>query len=118
MTDNALKPCPFCGSDLVLVHETDWSTPPTWSAHCCNKECPLNGAKFTRAAAIAAWNTRTPTPTPPASDQVERVAEEYAKKIAHEWMQCQRNKMAMPLSAITSYVRAAIAAIRDTKGGV
>ena len=114
MADNALKPCPFCGYDLVLVHETDWSDPPTWSVHCVNKDCPLHGAKLTRADAVAAWNARTPAPTP-ASDQVERVARALC------WHDYDGDPDMLPLvndnwRHWSDAARAAIAAIRDTKG--
>jgi Lar family restriction alleviation protein len=50
MSRTKLLPCPFCGSDNVIVVLDNW-------AHChkCNAESGPTGGK---AAAIAAWNRR------------------------------------------------------------
>lgn len=57
--------CPHCGQ-APTVHECDWSEPPTWSVICGCTGCTHE----TAAAAIAAWNTRTP----PSEEEVERAA--------------------------------------------
>ena len=47
-----LKPCPFCGSDRVMI-----TRPITWQAWCAN--CKAIGPwKVEKQDAIAAWNRR------------------------------------------------------------
>ena len=57
----ALKPCPFCGSDFVLVHRAYPLRPAKYSVLCC--EC-IKGSyptfRSTKAFAISAWNRRKP----------------------------------------------------------
>jgi Lar family restriction alleviation protein len=61
--DEALKPCPFCGSPPMpdYCSTTDG---PAYSFHCHAKDCPAwpNVQGETEAEAIAAWNTRAGEP--------------------------------------------------------
>ena len=74
-----LKPCPFCGKaptpDYSAIEGED-----TYLFHCQNGECPAwpNVSGETEAAAITAWNTRSPV----TDEMVERAAkalEPFAK---------------------------------------
>lgn len=67
MSTNALPPllsCPFCGSDgkIDTVNPSD----SVYRAECQNALCLTTSCSTywhkTEAAAIAAWNTRTPDP--------------------------------------------------------
>ena len=53
----ALKPCPFCGSEADIAYNTKFG----WSVYCTNDRCFMNtltmGTDFEEAA-IAAWNRR------------------------------------------------------------
>lgn len=66
----ALKPCPFDQGEarwhLTFIDNDDWG----W-VECL--KCGASGRHNYRADAIAAWNTRSPSPEPSAED-VERVA--------------------------------------------
>ena len=54
MSEDRLKPCPFCGSRVMRVKRSDkWG----WFVSCT---CAAVGpGAHTRNDAIAAWNTRT-----------------------------------------------------------
>ena len=64
MSDETLKPCPFCKSEAVLdkVDEGADYRPWFWyTVHCSNRDCvcaDLCHEYETEAEAIAAWNTR------------------------------------------------------------
>lgn len=58
-----LKPCPFCGGDVV-VHESKDSQ-PTYDIHCQTKDCYVSGNEWDciwehpdKAVLIEMWNTR------------------------------------------------------------
>jgi len=50
--NDALIPCPFCGSDVIGV------TLPNFDIECKNLKCSLKLSYVTMADAIATWNTR------------------------------------------------------------
>lgn len=56
-----LLPCPFCGDARAFVHENDWCEPSEWDVgcHACGSS---TGGCTTREMAIAAWNSRSPSP--------------------------------------------------------
>lgn len=58
---NGLKPCPFCGSGVILSDENETGQ---FSPTCRNSDCPeyFHGFYDTREEAIAAWNTRAHPP--------------------------------------------------------
>lgn len=71
-----LKPCPFCGKPAQLIEDADHHG-GFFELGCPDTECPAHWTFYTdpideRDAAIAKWNTRTPTPTTPeeASDEM------------------------------------------------
>lgn len=55
--DERLKPCPFCGARVALIHNERG-----WSVMCDNDDCkvlPETADTFgTEQAALDAWNTR------------------------------------------------------------
>lgn len=77
MTEERLMPC-GCGGDAVLFQSSDGDVE---YVHClvCAKEGPRH---YSSREAIAAWNTRQPTP---AADEVEAVARAIhgAKMVGH-----------------------------------
>lgn len=61
MTLPALKPCPFCGGEAVLLQSTNLNTPVAsicWMAKC--QECGATRREYTKykRQIIAAWNKR------------------------------------------------------------
>lgn len=68
MSETKLKPCPFCGGVARIDSKRADSTPTngTWSSEArvwryrCEASCCNMHWKFSRDAAIAAWNRRTP----------------------------------------------------------
>ncbi len=54
-----LLPCPFCGSDDVDLTSYAEGHGTTYRVEC---ECDVQGIQNDAIAAIALWNTRTPTP--------------------------------------------------------
>lgn len=53
------RPCPFCGSDRIIVtHMSDW----TMSCHCwnCKAEGPTVSRERKDEDAVQAWNERQP----------------------------------------------------------
>lgn len=74
MTQVELLPCPFCGWRAIV---SDHST-IAWYVECV--ECACDGpVEESREAAIAAWNTRTPSPASPSP-----VAE--GQPVAYRWL--------------------------------
>lgn len=69
---NGLKPCPFCGVVLPLVHN-DFDDLIYYHPRDYD-ECPMDGYTFVRTAAgrIAAWNRRAPVTV--SREDVERAA--------------------------------------------
>ena len=67
LTDETLKPCPFCGGEVALKESIDnpWND-RDWSVSCENEDCLVHShVTFTitdtaRADAVAAWNRRLP----------------------------------------------------------
>ena len=61
MSDETLKPCPFCGSDATLV-EVQINEVQKYDAVCENEDCPVRPALLryskSREDAILKWNTR------------------------------------------------------------
>ena len=71
MTD-ALKPCPFCGSDDVEALDMEGKH------YAVCYDCALEGPFHkSRAAVIAAWNTRAALAAPAVPPDVMRDAERY-----------------------------------------
>ena len=53
--DEALKPCPFCGSEAFThYHELE----ETWSVGCTICQAKIPYVAFTEAEATSVWNTR------------------------------------------------------------
>jgi len=70
MTDKALKPCPFCGSDAHLCQSDDGRY---YSVFCDNDRCGANvGEDFymEKDELVSQWNTR------PQSEEIRAVVEE------------------------------------------
>lgn len=53
----ALKPCPFCGDDTPILHETDWCEPPEFSVHCARCSGSTGGSTD-QTIAVTKWNAR------------------------------------------------------------
>lgn len=76
--EQLLKSCPFCGREAVWATKGDREFRGPWLAHCREQDCPghqyeqdeqggYTSARFSKAEAITAWNTRiasTPTAEP------------------------------------------------------
>lgn len=70
MSEQDLKPCPFCGGSACLQKGNDWG----YFVECESCVCELgvaycdyggmNGAYVSKESAIAAWNTRADTTVP------------------------------------------------------
>ena len=58
MTENKLKPCPFCGESKLVVAEKIL-TRERWYVHCGNCKC-RTFQYLDRREAIEAWNRRAP----------------------------------------------------------
>lgn len=71
MSEHELKPCPFCGGDLV----GHWTQNSCIVCHHCGAEGPvLEGHAMSHLSSSAAWNTRA-TPPEVAERAEARVAE-------------------------------------------
>ena len=57
--DLALKPCPFCGSDVVAYVQREHAAGPRWAVVCfgCSAEV-YTGTAQQRCQAQAKWNRR------------------------------------------------------------
>jgi len=74
MTHTDLKPCPFCGGEALKCNRV--MLPKAHWVLCKNcGACP--GDRDTEAAAITAWNTRTPDTAPSQSADLIAEAEAY-----------------------------------------
>ena len=112
-TDNALLPCPFCG-DAPERHENQSGV---WFS-CEMNDCAFN-VVTDEDTAIAAWNTRATTPTPPAQTKLsdndhrirvlsemgfshailngEHVVEGHGFKFRHTNLMCLMSRIGMNL---------------------
>jgi len=65
MSDEELKPCPFCGMDWLEVHVKGSERGPAYQVVC--SECGASGpvAEREREVAMTAWNTHHTTFDPP-----------------------------------------------------
>lgn len=82
MTLAALKPCPFCGGDKIIVSQTLDQQGPNWYATCHRATCAFTGYSSTKAEAITAWNTRTGQLVPvPSVERVARVVADYQMSV-------------------------------------
>lgn len=71
MSDTKLKPCPFCGSE-VLLHKGYVS----YSVRC--EICHYEICRRTKEETIARWNTRKPIDR--IVEQLEQQAEQYRRR--------------------------------------
>ena len=63
MTDQPLKPCPFCGGELVNSEGNVQSNKGV--VNCCDCGCSGPHPAYDSQERVIAWNTRTPTPAEP-----------------------------------------------------
>jgi Lar family restriction alleviation protein len=78
MTEPKLKPCPWCGGEVVMPRNIGAAF--HW-VDCV--ECLADGPKTaTRAEAIAAWNRRTPAVS---REELEKRITEEIKRWQEEW---------------------------------
>lgn len=65
-----LLKCPFCGGAPRIIEETPNAYPDFQIFCICEAEPCFSVPKADRERAIAAWNTRAPTPATPGEDRV------------------------------------------------
>lgn len=62
MTNDALKPCPFCGGDADIDEFEGKLLETVFAASCNNDDCPIghkdHGSWPTKTDALNSWNTR------------------------------------------------------------
>jgi len=62
MNKPELKPCPFCGSDNIVVEkETEWCSGDSWAIGCDGNNCMMEVFAHhfeSEKLAIEIWNTR------------------------------------------------------------
>src|SRR5688500_7047112 len=79
-----LKPCPFCGVSEPTIDRNAWPKQPEFYFIEC-RDCPAAMEDETKAAVIAAWNTRTAlTPS-------EEVTKQAWAKVREHVQQCLDN---------------------------
>ena len=61
MNDTELLPCPFCGGEVELRHDTssDYERHWTYTVRCPNQECGCDFGHYEMASQVATkWNRR------------------------------------------------------------
>jgi hypothetical protein len=62
MSDEQLKPCPWCGEKPKVSYHIRKIGTKLWDADCVNDSCVINPClknfQLSRDAAVAQWNTR------------------------------------------------------------
>lgn len=58
MTNNELKPCPFCGGKAIIIRTPNFNALPTYFASCTNCGVEMPRVCQTRQQAIEPWNRR------------------------------------------------------------
>ncbi len=97
MSDQDLKPCPFCGGEAFTQvfephsHSLEFipDYPGSASVECAN--CPCGILKDTLDEAIMTWNTRTPDPM---LEELAGALEEIARCLSHGLQDCRASIIA------------------------
>ena len=60
MKNNKLKPCPFCGSDNIVIYDKSFNSGPYYDIFCRDCEASVRFAdeSETEEGAVNMWNTR------------------------------------------------------------
>lgn len=72
MTNDAIKPCPFCGGDADIDEFEGKLLETVFAASCNNDDCPIghkdHGSWPTKTDALNSWNTRAALAQAPKAD--------------------------------------------------
>lgn len=82
----ALKPCPFCGGAANIMG-SGYGNNTVWSAFCDGeKACNAAIQHLSEAAAIAAWNRRSPeSAVGEERERCAKVVDDYRAKYGGDW---------------------------------
>lgn len=80
-----IKPCPFCGGEAT-VEPWHGGRASKRMVSCCAEDCSANPGVSggTEAQAIAAWNRRSPAPSPASGESAEELSDAEAKRLYEE----------------------------------
>ena len=53
-----LKPCPFCGGEVIMIKPCRGINEGGWEIHCFNESCHSFEGSDSKDILIKAWNTR------------------------------------------------------------
>ena len=91
-TDNALKPCPFCGGAAIRETTKPYKSITMYETGCSNVGCqclPSSMKRFTRQKADEAWNTRAALAADPLSDPRVKALVEVLQWYAEQTRLCR-----------------------------
>lgn len=90
MKNNKLKPCPFCGSDNIVIYDKSFNSGPYYDIFCRDCEASVHFAdeSETEEGAVNMWNTRIAPERKPMT--LDEAIEHCIEKACRDCSECAK----------------------------